>query len=587
MGRTSSQPEQGGHDRWAPLRIALAYVGVGLLWIGASDHVASVLAGSVAQTTLFQTLKGSFYVVATGLLLWWMIARHSRRLNNALVIATRSEARYRALLQDAPVAILLLRDGRIEYANAHALMLLGGADRIVGSLFSSHIKPDSFVAVEAALQTAGAGDEPTFLADVGWLDGLRTDLTVEMSLSRTPADHAQTQVALTDVTELRNLETIARHAQKMDAVGSLAAHITHEFNNILTAILGHTAVARSTPSAPPDVTKALTRIEHVGRHAAGLTRSMLSLTRSSPALKRPEPLDLIIAEAADLVRGVLPHSIEFVVRREDFEGLVCRADASQIKQTLLNLSLNARDAMMRGGKLTISGGPDTSPDGRAGAVIHVTDTGPGIPPLVKARLFTPFFTTKPAGKGTGLGLAISRSIVLDHAGTLTADSVPGQGATFSIWLPTCAQDVPALADDTPTPHSRPGKTILVGEDNAAVRDVVAQVLRSAGYSVHQVADGRSVLTALETMGERVDALLLDVGLPNASGVECLVLARIKRPGLPCLLTSGGTRPDLPEDIVEHTGFLAKPFAMDDLLDAVQRLFQNHAHRPTPPAGSAK
>lgn len=564
---------------WVPIRITAIYVIVGLLWIGLSDHAAEALAGSFAESARFQTIKGSFYVLATGAMLLLLIRSYTRRL-----LATRralevSERRHRELLDEAPVAIVLLSQGRIEYRNKVARALLG--DLPENTPFAGLVAPESREFVEAILREPGVAcrtaSRPELLLN---LPGGAPARLVSVFACESPSYPGLIQLALQDVTELRRLETIAAQAQKMEAVGQLATHVTHEFNNILTAILGHAAIARA--SAPPELAGPISGIESVGKIARGLTRSMLSLARAKPSDRRPVAVAPLLTESVELIHGVLPRSVRVHLDTSLVSDLACTVDASQIKQAILNLAINARDAMPAGGHLRIAARPQAGPTGAQGITIDIVDTGNGMSSEVRDKVFTPFFTTKPQGRGSGLGLTISRSIVEDHHGSISAASSPGHGSTFSIWLPADRTPAPDVATASPT-YSRQLGLILVGEDNAGVRDVICHVLRSRGHDVIPVSDGRDVIEAIDRHAGRLALLLLDIDLPSVTGPECLAHARTRSAVIPCLLTSGGAMPTLPADLGLHTRFLAKPFAMDDLLDAVDALL---AECPPPKADHA-
>lgn len=551
-----------------PIRITAIYVVVGLLWICLSDHAAVALAGSFAESWRFQTIKGSFYVVATGAMLLLLIRRCTGRL-----LATRrelelSERRHRELLDEAPVAIVLLSAGRIEYQNKEARALLGEVPD--NTPLAALVAPESREFLGAILREPGTAcrtaSRPELVLQPHGAGGARL---LSVFACDSPSYAGLVQLVFQDVTELRRLETIAAQAQKMEAVGRLATHVTHEFNNILTAILGHAAIARAT--VPPELAAPITGIESVGKIARGLTRSMLSLARATPSDRSSEPVARLLTEAVELIRGVLPRSVQLHLNTSLVSNLSCTVDASQIKQAILNLAINARDAMPAGGHLRIAARPQAGPTGVPGVAIDIVDTGNGMSTDVRDKVFTPFFTTKPRGRGSGLGLTISRSIIEDHQGSITATSSPGHGSTFSVWLPIDRAAPAARPAPVPQTYSRRLGLILVGEDNAGVRDVICHVLRGRGHDVIPVAEGGDVIEAIDRTAGRLSLLVLDVDLPSHSGVECLAHARARSASIPCLLTSGGAIPVLSDDLAAHTRFLAKPFAMDDFLDAIDAL----------------
>lgn len=563
----------------AAFRIAGTYAILALAWIFLSDRVATFLAGSVSSTERFQNIKGSFFVLATAFLLWLTIRMHFRRLETLNARIAESDERHRRLLDQAPVAIILLREGKVVYRNSRAICLVGEDTRETAPDFISRIGTDVQAQVRELLDRVLREDASAQLDEIPMLASDGRHLLVELTAACKSAAERTILLAVADVTERKRLETIVRDAQRIEAAGSIAGQVTHEFNNVLTAILGQTAIARSAVHGDPAATQALSRIETVGQHAAGLTRSLLLFQRQSPSIKKIVPVASILDGAITLISGVLPAKVRLELDINDVEGLHCFCDAAQLKQALLNLAVNARDAMPQGGVLTIFGKVGTAESMAASPpmVLTVSDTGAGMPAHVLERVFTPFFTTKPPGKGTGLGLAVTKGIVNDHEGTITVQSTPGKGSTFTITLPTVAAEVasakpaqPPTEPAEPTRKAKP-KIIIVGEDNPSVRNVVVETLRMAGYHVVACNDGTSVINTAAEHGDTVAALVLDVGLPGATGIECLARIRAENPTVPCVLTTGGARPDVPYELVERTAFLAKPFSIDDLLDTVGAL----------------
>jgi PAS domain S-box-containing protein len=384
-----------------------------------------------------------------------------------------------------------------------------------------------------------------------------------------------------DVTEQRRLEEQLRQAQKMEAVGQLAGGIAHDFNNLLTAIVGYaTLLDRSLAPNSPD-REDVQEIIGAARRAANLTQQLLAFSRKQ--VLRPKVLD-VNAVVRDLERILQRVIGEHITLRTSLDpGLAAiRADASQLDQVIMNLAVNARDAMPTGGRLTIETAnapldPELArvhQEAPAGdyAVLTVADTGSGMSAEVKAHLFEPFFTTKEVGKGTGLGLATVYGIVLQSGGFITVDSEPGHGARFHLYFPP-AEQVEPEAVGAAEPASVGSGTVMLVEDEEGVRHLARTVLSRYGYRVLEAADGGAALRlAAEHVGP-IDLLLTDVVMPGMSGAELAGKFLALRPNVPVLYASGYTD----EAIVHHgvrggeVPFLQKPFEPDDLVRRVREL----------------
>lgn len=559
------------------LRIAGMYALFALLWIVLSDRVASSLAGEAAHETRFQTLKGSFFVIFTAVMLWMLIRRHLTHQAEAGRVVAESEARHRHTLEVAPFAILLLDHGRVRYHNALAQSLFGEFAS-EGAIFTDAFSGDAKASVEALLAKAQSSKSVESLAEVAMPLTPTISAFVELRATAIWGAIGEVLIAADDITERKRLESLIRDAQRLEAAGSLAEQMNHEFNNVLTAILGLTAMARSTVREEPEALQMLGRIESVGQHAAGLTRSLLTLQRPSPTDKKLCDVPELLESSQSLIAAVLPPSIKFVTETEATHGHACVCDASQIKQALLNLAVYARDSMPQGGTLTLTAQIDQgrSTPSQEGASVWLTirmrDTGHGHTPRDLEHVFTPFASGRPDVRGSGLGLAVARGIVVEHGGSAHAAALPGGGSEFTFVLPACKPEPTTFKPIVPkhVPLSNDA-LIVVGEDNPGVRNVVVEALRSAGYRVIACNDGTSVLSAIAERGSEVAAVVLDVGLPGYTGIECLARLRVELPTMPCVLTTGGARPSLSGELVEHTAFLAKPFSIDDLLVTVDAL----------------
>ncbi len=388
-----------------------------------------------------------------------------------------------------------------------------------------------------------------------------------------------------DITEVKRLEDQLRQAQKMEAVGRLAGGVAHDFNNLLTAILGSTELLlRGLEPASP-LRQDAAEIKKAGERAAGLTRQLLAYSRRQ--ILQPAVLDLnrVVTDMDRLLRRLIGEDVDLVTAPAPDLGAV-RADRGQIEQVIVNLALNARDAMPQGGKLTIATanaqlGPDyaeTHPGATPGpyVMLAVSDTGAGMDRDTIAHLFEPFFTTKEVGKGTGLGLATVYGIVKQSEGYVAVYSEPGQGTSFKIYLPRVAADAAVTAPPAPVAEPPRGtETVLVVEDEEAVRSLSRRALEAAGYTVLAAAAGPDALRLVERYGGPIHLLLTDVVMPGMSGRELAQQLGQRRPGLRVLYMSG-----YPGDAMVHRGalepgtaFLQKPFLPEDLTRKVREVLE--------------
>ncbi len=393
-----------------------------------------------------------------------------------------------------------------------------------------------------------------------------------------------------DVTQELELAAQLRHAQKLEAVGQIAAGVAHDINNLLTAILGYADLACESVTADHPARGALGGIERVVQQAIGVTRSLLTFSGRSAALKSAVDVRAMVQEAARLLRRVLPAMIELHVKQDSQSPLWLTGDATQLQQVLMNLAVNARDAMPEGGQLHIDVravatvpqphvAPDSAPGGQI--VLEVRDTGVGMAPDVQARIFEPFFTTKPRERGTGLGLAIVDSIVRDHGGRLEVESAPGCGARFRIVLPAAAPtDLPPAAAVTAPPRGK-GELVLLAEDDEFVNDVVAQALGAHGFRVERARDGAALWAQYVRHAAALRLLIIDQDLPVRRGLDCL--AQIRRSGhlVPVIVISGDAGLDLGQ-VDPDTLLLRKPFATAELIRSVAEMLARAAADPARP-----
>jgi PAS domain S-box-containing protein len=378
-----------------------------------------------------------------------------------------------------------------------------------------------------------------------------------------------------DITERRALEAQYQQAQKMEAIGQLAGGVAHDFNNLLTVILGNCELLLDVVDGNDQRREDLTQIQRAGQSAAALTRQLLAFSRKE--IIEPKLLDLnaVLAEMRAMLRRLIREDVEIVLALRP-ELAPVKADRGQIEQIVLNLSVNARDAMPKGGTLTIRIDNVELDDRYAkthvavtpGAYVALTvaDTGDGMTPDVQARLFEPFFTTKEAGTGTGLGLATVHGIVTQNGGSINVSSEIGKGTSFQVYFPR-ADGAELVADGTPAPaRARAGgETVLVVEDAEGLRLLATKLLERLGYTVLVAANATQAMQVFED-NSGIDVVLTDVVMPGGSGPELTKRLIGRRPELKVIYMSGYTD----EAIVNHgvldpgIAFLHKPFTSETL-----------------------
>jgi two-component system, cell cycle sensor histidine kinase and response regulator CckA len=418
------------------------------------------------------------------------------------------------------------------------------------------------------------------------------DTTVHYLFSRGQAffDNAGTLVRVVgvshDITAQRRLEEQFRHSQKMEAVGRLASGIAHDFNNLLTVILGYTTVVHAKLESGDPLRRMVAEARRAGEQAALLTGQLLAFSRKQVTQMEALDINEAVRGVADMLQRLLGDDIDLSVTLDDALFAV-RADAGQFNQVLMNLAVNAHDAMPNGGRLSIetcavefepqdSGRPAVRPAGRY-AMLAITDTGSGMSAETLGHIFEPFFTTKEPSKGTGLGLATVYGIVQQHGGWIDVVSEPGHGASFKIYFPAAsaasAGSVPSLVQ--PAPARRTG-TILLVEDQAAIRMLLEDVLSEAGHRVFASADGRGALELAEQYTGAVDLLITDVVMPEMSGPDLASQISPLRPSVIVLYMSGYTDHALLHRgaIEQGTAFLQKPFLPESLLAKIDELLSS-------------
>ncbi|HEX9886025.1 MAG TPA: ATP-binding protein, partial [Longimicrobiales bacterium] len=383
--------------------------------------------------------------------------------------------------------------------------------------------------------------------------------------------------------ELKRLESQLRQAQKMEAIGQLAGGIAHDFNNLLTVISGYVDLALSRLPEGDLLARQLREVRDAGHRAASLTRQLLAFSRKQVISPRVLDLNFVVADTDKLLQRVIGENIALETALAQDLGCV-RADPGQIEQVLMNLAVNARDAMPDGGKLTIETANVELDEGEAKrrflprsgphVLLTVSDTGIGMDEGTQAHVFEPFFTTKGEGKGTGLGLATVYGVVKQSGGSVFVYSEPGHGSTFKIYLPRVDEPAEAPRGREKAPVVRGGsETILVVEDSEQVRGLACSVLRGHGYGVLEARLPEEALRILGTGGQKIGLMVTDVVMPEMSGRTLATKACKLCPDLRVLYMSGYT-----DNAIVHHGllepgihFLQKPFSTDALARRVREI----------------
>jgi two-component system cell cycle sensor histidine kinase/response regulator CckA len=375
------------------------------------------------------------------------------------------------------------------------------------------------------------------------------------------------------------------HSQRMEAVGRLAGGVAHDFNNLLTIISGYADLVLKRVDLDDSMRRGIEEISKAGQKAAGLTRQLLAFSRGKPLKLEVIDLNQVVTEVEAMLRRLIGEDIELVTILTG-EPLCVIADVGQIEQVIMNLATNARDAMPKGGRLTLQTGlkepdrnaADDTSDSRPGlhVLLAVTDTGIGIDEQTKLRLFEPFFTTKEVGKGTGLGLSTTYGIVKNHNGHIRVQSEPGRGSTFEVFLRR-AEGLPQAATPSIPRAILTGKaTVLLVEDNPEIRQLARETLLSLGYVVFDAADSERALTVARDHAARIDLMVSDVVMPGLSGPELARRVAPLHPETRVLYISGYSDHEMTDRPLRDptVAFLQKPFTPSELARKVNEMLSN-------------
>lgn len=459
------------------------------------------------------------------------VRRERRRAEEAL---RESEEKYRTLFEQSTDAIFIAsREGKLIDLNQAALDLFVYArEEMIGlGIQEIYVRSDDWHEFQQKLEKSGSARD--YEVRLCKKDGTAMDCLLTSTIRRA-ADGSDLgyQGIIRDLTEHKRLEQQVRQQDRMAALGELAGGIAHDFNNILMSIILYSDMVLNDPSLPPDLVPDMESILSEGREAGHLVRQILDFSRRSPMQTLLLDLKDFVRDRTDILRRTLPASIRLLpeIGPQDY---VAKADPTRIQQVLMNLVINARDAMPDGGELRVTlsrvtVGPDEEPPvpgmpSREWVCLGVSDTGTGMPAEVIPHLFEPFFTTKPKGEGTGLGLAQVYGIVRQHGGHIEVQTEVGRGTTFRIYLPTEKAGEPEKAapeEASPASPQGAGETILIAEDERRVRESCQRALESLGYRVIAAPNGQEALTIYRSTGS-IDLVLTDMVMPVMSGKDLI------------------------------------------------------------------
>ncbi len=526
---------------------------------------------SITWLTLFDL----FWITAIGSTMAAM-GLADQREESALALQEKESEIQRMIGQSSDIVTILDADLVIRYSSPSAARILGWQDELLGQPIMASIHPDDRGAIIRRMARIDAGEQPPPIQlrfrkkDGNWI-------RLEAVTSRTVDARGNLRIIVNarDITERDRLEASLRESQKMESVGRLAGGVAHDLNNILTVIGSNAQMTLEATTGA--VREALDEILLATDRAADLTRQLLAFARRQVIAPRIYLVADSVERTARMAARLLPESIEFRIKPPSADYFV-EADPGQVEQVLMNLIINARDAIVDRGHIDVEVGetdapanaPDDVPPGRF-VTITVRDSGTGIPDSIRSHIFEPFFTTKGVGEGTGLGLATSYGIVRQAGGFLTVESVEGEGSAFTVHLPVVSPAARPTPDSVPSLSQGKGELVLVVEDDRTVRALEVSILTRAGYRVLEASNGVEAL-AIANSGEPIAALVSDTVMPKLGGLELARRLRERNPQLAVILVSGypGEAHFL-ESLPSGALFLQKPLRGGELVERLQSL----------------
>ena len=543
--------------------------------------------GTIVYTVAFRGLQLVEMILSwsvSAAAIYWFLGRMNRiakaETEMRLAAIKESETRFQAIIENAADVVSIVGfDGVLRYVSTAVTRVLGFEPQALqGTSIFELMDPDdadvaSVLFKELAEQAGNvrSGEIRFRHKDSSW----RTLHLTAKNLEDVRGIEAIV-VSSRDITHQKTLETELRQAQRMETVGQLAGGIAHDFNNLLTAIIGRTEFLAHGENLDTTQREDVEEIRLAGTRAASLTRQLLAFSRKQVLTPRVVDLNVVIRGMEPMLRRLIGEDIVVQIVLEEELGRIT-ADRGQLEQVLLNLCVNARDAMPDGGALSIKTANVTSLDlgitttapSTDLVMLFVSDTGHGMDEETRTHIFEPFFTTKPEGKGTGLGLSTVYGIVKQSGAAITVDSGVGRGTSFRILFPRTDAE---LSAPQLFPRSREGtETLLLVEDDRSVRELADRILSDRGYRVTPCSDGKEALRAFSSEPELIDIVVTDLIMPGMSGRELVQALRQIRPGVAALYVSGYTQDEIIRRGLHDPSvtFLQKPFTADELTNKVR------------------
>lgn len=557
--------------------------------------------GSIEAVWISRTIYREGYALLALLLLLVLIDRSVRVAEGKQLLEQRvadrtrrlaeSESSHRQLthLLDLSPDVIFVREpnGVISYRNKGADNFFATGDRDATAARMETL----YTTVLASDSTGQLASEGLWVGEISTVRGNGTPAVLHASVTLTPDEQNRHQRALfisTEITEHKELENHLLRAQRTNAIGSLASGIAHDFNNLLTPILLSARLQRMERSTTPSVMATLETIETCARRGADLVRQLMNIAGNRPTHRTVIRPAEVLRDIHQLLSSTFPKNIT-VENHWPSDLPALEADPTNLHQAILNLCVNARDAMPQGGTLRLAAScteldllrlaRQLQPTAKLWLKFSVSDTGTGIPAELHDKIFDPFFTTKAVGQGTGLGLATVQGIVQSHSGFIELDSAQGRGTTFTIYLPASATECsePPTSARTTTRRGN-GELILLVDDEPPVLNTAALLLKSYGYRVLTASSGAAALELHTENAREIRALLTDLMMPDMDGIALANELRTRSPQLPCAVMSGLLSSENRARLADAKirGLLAKPFRTEELLSVLQRLLRDTA-----------
>ncbi len=502
-----------------------------------------------------------------------------------------SEDRYRRLVEFSPDAIAVHSEGKIVYVNPAAIMLLGAssASELVGKPFLDIIHPDCRDSVHQQIIAVMKEEYAFPLTEQKFirLDGSIVDVEVA-AIPIIFKEKRAMQIVVRDISEQKKLQTQLLQTQKIQSIGTLAGGIAHDFNNILGIILAYSSLLNRSQLSPDKFANSITAINQAVQRGAALVRQILTFARKTDIVFEPMNISELIHELLSMLEQTFPKTITFSENIADSLPLIF-ADRTQVHQALLNLCVNARDAMPDGGSISIAAGKHTreqitqqfpSANEEAYVCLTVTDTGKGMDEATCVRIFDPFFTTKEKGKGTGLGLSVVYGVIQAHHGFIDLKSEPGRGTTFRLFFPVIASNIQTIDSQHSTESFEIGgiETILFVEDEEMLIQMVNFLLESKGYNVLCARDGLEAVNIYQSHKQEIALVITDMGLPVLTGSDEFKRLKEINPNVKVVFASGYFEPDIKSELLKDgaKGFIQKPYEPNDILRIIRQVLDQKA-----------